>query len=90
MLSKVTGYKVTGKKLCLCQEVFIFFLTLSTGSPQGCVLSPMHYCLYASNRTSKEPTVKMISPEKKKVEKGVKSVEGVDDKLACSHLALLE
>ncbi len=34
--------------------------TISTQAPQGCVLSPLLFCLYTNNCTSKDPSVKLL------------------------------
>ncbi len=34
--------------------------TISTGAPQVCVLSPLLFCLYTNDYTSKDPSVKLL------------------------------
>ncbi len=56
----ITSFLTDRKQLARLGKLTSRTLTISTGAPQGCVLSPLLFSLYINDCTSKDPSVKLL------------------------------
>ncbi len=56
----ITSFMIDRQQLVRLGKVTSRTFTLSTGAPQGCVLSPLLFSLYTNDCISKDPSVKFL------------------------------
>ncbi len=56
----ITSFLTDRQQLVRLGKLTSRTLTISTGAPQGCVLSPLFFSLYTNDCTSKDPSVKLL------------------------------
>ncbi len=56
----ITSFLTDRQQLVRLGKLTFRTLTISTGAPQGCVLSPLFFSLYTNDCTSKDPSVKLL------------------------------
>ncbi len=56
----ITSFLTDRQQLVRLGKLTSRTLTISTGTPQGCVLSPLLFSLYTNDCTSKDPSVKLL------------------------------
>ncbi len=56
----ITSFLTDRQQLVRLGKLTSRTLTISTGAPQGCVLSPLLFSLYTNDCTSKDPPVKLL------------------------------
>ncbi len=56
----ITSFLTDRQQLVRLGKLTSRTLTISTGAPQGCVLSPLLFSLYTNDCTSKDPSVKLL------------------------------
>ncbi len=56
----ITSFLTDRQQLVRLGKLTSRTLTISTGTPQGCVLSPLLFSLYTNDCTSKDPSVKIL------------------------------
>ncbi len=56
----ITSFLTDRQQLVRLGKLSSRTLTISTGAPQGCVLSPLLFSLYTNDCTSKDPSVKLL------------------------------
>ncbi len=56
----ITSFLTDRQQLVRLGKLTSRTLTISTGAPQGCVLSPLLFSLYMNDCTSKDPSVKLL------------------------------
>ncbi len=56
----ITSFLTDRQQLVRLGKLTSRTLTISTGAPQGCVLSPLLFSLYTNDCTSKDPSVKVL------------------------------
>ncbi len=56
----ITSFLIDRQQLVRLGKFSSSTRTISTGAPQGCVLSPLLFSLYTNDCTSKDPSVKLL------------------------------
>ncbi len=56
----ITSFLTDRQQLVRLGKLSSRTLTISTGAPQGCVLSPLLFSLYTNDCTSKDPSIKLL------------------------------
>ncbi len=56
----ITSFLTDRQQLVRLGKLTSRTLTISTGAPQGCVLSPLLFSIYTNDCTSKDPSVKLL------------------------------
>ncbi len=56
----ITSFLTDRQQLVRLGKLTSRTLTISTGTPQGCVLSPLLFSLYTNDCTSQDPSVKLL------------------------------
>ncbi len=59
----ITSFLTDRQQLVRLGKLTSRTLTISTGAPQGCILSPLLFSLYTNDCTSKDPSVKLLKFE---------------------------
>ncbi len=60
MVKQLTSFLTDRQQLVQLGKYTSGTHTISTGAPQGCVLSPLLFSLYTNDCTSKDPSVKLL------------------------------
>ncbi len=56
----INSFLTGGQQLVRLGKYTSSIRTISTGAPQGCILSPLLFSLYTNDCTSKDPSVKLL------------------------------